>query len=75
VVPVGVEAVIVFPAAGGEIKIETISGPSVASGGVYAISDNPDPNPFGMGRKVSLLIYTKSGRIGGGVGTSIAVEE
>jgi len=76
-IPVGVEAVITFPAAGGEVVVETVSGPpgAVASGGVYAISDNPDSNPLGTGGRISLLIYTRLGKIGGGEETSIALEE
>lgn len=61
--------------------VETISGPAgaVASGGVYAISDDPDPNPFVMTMEAELFIYTRSGRIGGaggggGGGTPITFE-
>jgi len=74
VIPIGVEAVITFPAGGGEVVIETISGPSVATGGVYAISDNPDPNPFGLWQ-ANLTIYTKAGVIGGYGGGRIALTE
>ena len=58
--------------------VETISGPAgaVASGGVYAISDDPDPNPFVMAMEAELFIYTRSGRIGGaGRGISIWTHE
>ena len=67
-IPVGVEAVIVFPAGGGDVVVETVSGPTgaVAGGGIYAISDNPDPNPFGMIPRTELWIHTRSGVIGGG---------
>jgi len=76
VIPIGVEAVIIFPASGGEVVIETISGPSGAagSGGVYAISDNPDPNPFGMWQ-ATLHIHTRSGVIGGYGGVRVALTE
>jgi len=74
VIPIGVEAVIIFPAGGGEVVIETISGPSVANGGAYAVSDNPDPNPFGMWQ-ANLFIYTRAGRIGGYAGVRVALTE
>ena len=67
VIPVGVEAVITFPTSGGEVTVETLSGPpgAVASGGVYAVSDNPNPNPA-TGEPLffkSLKIYTRAGQI------------
>jgi len=66
VIPVGVEAVIVFPAGGGKVLIKTLSGPPgvVASGGVYAISDSPDPNPFPLVVETGLWIYTREKAIG-----------
>jgi len=68
VIPVGVEALIVFPAGGGEVLIKTLSGPPgvVASGGIYAVSDNADPNPFGMIPRTEIWIHIRSGVIGGG---------
>jgi len=76
VIPVGVEAVISFPAGGGEVTVKTISGPpgAAASGGVYAVSDNPDPNPFVMTRAY-LWIYTREGQIGGKRAIRIALVE
>ena len=73
-IPVGVEAVITFPAGGGDVVVETVSGPTgaVAGGGVYAISDNPDPNPFGMWQ-ANLFIYTRAGQIGSYGGVRIAL--
>jgi len=66
-IPVGVETAIVFPAGGGEVVVETISGPAgaVASGGLYAISDNPEPNPLVDEYLFfkSLKIYTRTGQI------------
>jgi len=75
VIPVGVEVVIDFPAGGGEVAMETVSGPSgtVAGGGVYAVSDSPDPNPFITLGQGQLTIYTRSGRIGGGEAIHIAL--
>ena len=69
-IPVGVEAVIAFPAGGGDVVVETVSGPqgAVAGGGIYAISDNPDPNPFKLTVENELWIHTTSGDIGGGGG-------
>ncbi len=71
IIPSGVEAVITFPAGGGKVIIETVSGPAgvAAAGGLYAISDNPDPNPFRLVSRTELWIHTKSRVIGGG-GTS-----
>ena len=73
-IPVGVEAIIAFPAAGGEVSVETVSGPPgvVAGGGVYAISDNPDPNPFPLGDGV-LRIFTRSGVIGAATAAGISI--
>ena len=70
VIPVGVEAVISFPAGGGEVAVETLSGPpgAAASGGVYAASDSPEQNPFLLSVENQLWIYTRSGVIGGGAG-------
>lgn len=77
-IPVGVEAVTTFRASGGEVRVETVSGPSgaVASGGVYAVSDNPDPNPFFLGGQTELVIYSRSGIVVKGEATSpIALKE
>jgi len=69
-IPVGVEAVITFPASGGKVGVETLSGPpgTVAGGGVYAVSDNPDPNPFPLVVETQIFIHTRSGVIGSGAG-------
>ena len=77
-IPVGVEAVISFPAGGGEVTVKTISGPpgAAASGGVYAVSDNPDPNPFILGGQTELWIYSRLGPVAKGEATSpIALED
>ena len=75
-IPVGVEAVISFPAGGGEVTVETLSGPpgAVASGGVYAVSDNPEENPFGMWQ-ANIFIYSRQGQIGSYGGVRIALTE
>ena len=67
VIPVGVETIIIFSAGGGEVLVETVSGPpgAVATGGVYAISDNPDPNPFILGGEIYIWIHTRAGLLGG----------
>ena len=71
-IPVGVEAVITFPAGGGDVVVETVSGPTgaVAGGGIYAISDNPDPNPFILGGQPQLWIYSRLGPVAKGEATS-----
>ena len=75
VVAVSVSATCIFQddieiPVGVDVVVETVSGPSgaVASGGVYAVSDNLDPHPFELTVENELWIRTRSGDIGGGRG-------